>query len=137
VPSGSGYASIAALKGSDGSARSLENTGINSSPAVCRKTPFFDKLRAVRGCTGIFDGCKPLKMGAIRKPRCRTGRPNAAERRDARERRANGDGEKAMDGFFDKIQCCLNWRIFGPVTVYSDFPLSQAIWLKSLNLAAG
>jgi biopolymer transport protein ExbB len=101
VPSGSGYASIAALKGSDGSARSLENTGINSSPAVCRKTPFFDKLRAVRGCTGIFDGCKPLKMGAIRKPRCRTGRPNAAERRDARERRANGDGEKAMDGFFD------------------------------------
>jgi hypothetical protein len=28
--------------------------------------------------TDIFDGCKPLKMGAIRKPRCQTGRLNAA-----------------------------------------------------------
>jgi hypothetical protein len=59
-------------------------------------------LRAVQGRTAIFDGCKPLKMGAIRKPRCRTGRPNAAERKDARERRSNDDVEKAMDGFFNK-----------------------------------
>jgi hypothetical protein len=32
--------------------------------------------------TDIFDGCKPLKMGAIRKPRF-----------------SDGDVEKAMDGF--------------------------------------
>ena len=53
--------------------------------------------------TDIFDGCKPLKMGAIRKPRCQTGGLNAAERRDARERRSDGDVEKAMDGFFNNL----------------------------------
>jgi hypothetical protein len=42
-------------------------------------------------------------MGAIRKPRCQTGRLNAAERRDARERRSDGDVEKAMDGFFNNL----------------------------------
>ena len=42
-------------------------------------------------------------MGGIRKPRCQTGRLNAAERMDARERRSNGDVEKAMDGFFNKL----------------------------------
>jgi len=77
--------------------------------------------------TAIFDGCKPLKMGDFRKPRCRTGRPNVAtkspgaildnaegvgpqgrgldarvNRRDARERRSNGDVEKAMDGLFNR-----------------------------------
>ncbi len=41
-------------------------------------------------------------MGAIRKSHCQTGRLNAAERRDARERRSNGDVEKAMDGFFNR-----------------------------------
>jgi len=40
-------------------------------------------------------------MGTIRKPRCQTGRLNAAERRDARERRSDGDVEKAMDVFFN------------------------------------
>jgi len=60
-------------------------------------------MSTVQGCTVIFDGCKPLKMGAIRKPRCRTGRPIAVERRDARERRSKDDVEKAMDGFFNKI----------------------------------
>lgn len=42
-------------------------------------------LRAVQGCTAILDGCKPLKMGTIRKPRF-----------------SNGDVEKAMDGFFQQ-----------------------------------
>jgi hypothetical protein len=42
-------------------------------------------------------------MGAIRKPRCQTGRLNAAERRDARERRSDCDVEKAMDGFFNNL----------------------------------
>ena len=42
-------------------------------------------------------------MGAIRKPRCQTGRLNAAERRDARERRSNVDVEKAMEGFFNNM----------------------------------
>jgi hypothetical protein len=37
--------------------------------AICRKTQFFVKLHAVQGCTGIFDGCMPLKMGVFRKPR--------------------------------------------------------------------
>jgi len=57
----------------------------------------------VQGCTVIFDGCKPLKMGAIRKPRCQTGRLNAAECRDAQERRSDGDFEKVMDGFFNNL----------------------------------
>ncbi len=43
-------------------------------------------LLAVQGCTAIFDGCKPLKMGAIRKPRF-----------------SDGDVEKAMDGFFNNL----------------------------------
>jgi hypothetical protein len=30
---------------------------------------FFDRLRAVHGCTAIFIGGKPLKMIANRKPR--------------------------------------------------------------------
>ena len=42
-------------------------------------------------------------MGTFRKPRCQTGRLNAAERRDARERRLKGDVEKAMDGFFNNV----------------------------------
>ncbi len=42
-------------------------------------------------------------MGAIRKPRCQTGRLNAAEGRDARERRSDGDVEKAMDSFFNNL----------------------------------
>jgi len=67
-------------------------------------------------------------MGAIRKPRCQTGRLNAAtkspgaildnamgvspkgrgqdarvNRRDARERRSDDDVEKAMDGFFNNL----------------------------------
>ena len=42
-------------------------------------------------------------MGAIRKPRCQTGCLNAAECRDARERRSDGDVEKAMDGFFNNL----------------------------------
>jgi hypothetical protein len=42
-------------------------------------------------------------MGAIRKPRCQTGCLNAAERRDARERRSDCDVEKAMDGFFNNL----------------------------------
>jgi len=58
--------------------------------------------------TDIFDGCKPLKMGAIRKPRCQTGRLNGAERRDARERRSDGDVEKAMDGFFNNLLVSLD-----------------------------
>ena len=49
----------------------------------------------------------------------------------------DGDQEKAMEGYFDRILVRINCRIFGPVTVYSDFPSSQAIWLKSLKLAAG
>ncbi len=53
--------------------------------------------------TDIFDGCKPLKMGAIRKPRFQTGRLYAAERRDACERRSDGDVEKTMDGFFNNL----------------------------------
>jgi len=40
-------------------------------------------------------------MGDFRKPRCRTGRPNVAERRDAQERRSKVDVEKATDGFFN------------------------------------
>jgi hypothetical protein len=42
-------------------------------------------------------------MGTIRKPRCQTGRLNAAECRDAQERRSDGDVEKAMDGFFNNL----------------------------------
>ncbi len=41
-------------------------------------------------------------MGAVRKPRCQTGRLNAAVRRDARERRSDGDVDKAMDGFINR-----------------------------------
>jgi len=42
-------------------------------------------------------------MGAIRKSRCQTGRLNAAECRDAQERRSDGEVEKAMDGFFNNL----------------------------------
>jgi hypothetical protein len=42
---------------------------------------FFGRLRAAQGCTAFFDGCKPLKMRAIRKSRF-----------------LNGDVEKAIDG---------------------------------------
>ena len=50
-------------------------------------------------------------MRAIRKPRCRTGRPNAVERRDARERRSNCDVEKGMDGFFNiLLRATRHWR---------------------------
>jgi hypothetical protein len=47
---------------------------------------FFNRLRTVQGCTVIFDGCKPLKMGAIRKPRF-----------------ANCVVENTMDGFFNRL----------------------------------
>jgi len=57
----------------------------------------------VQGCTVIFDGCKPLKMGAIRKPRCQTGSLNAVKRKDARERRSNCVVENTMDGFFNRL----------------------------------
>jgi len=50
-----------------------------------QKTLFFYRLLAVQGCTAIFSGCKPLKMGAIRKPRF-----------------SNCDVEKAMDGFIQQ-----------------------------------
>jgi hypothetical protein len=42
-------------------------------------------------------------MGEIRKPRCQTGCLNAAERRDAPERRSNCDFEKAMEGIFNNL----------------------------------
>jgi hypothetical protein len=41
----------------------------------------------VQGCTSIFDGCKPLKMGVFRKPRF-----------------SKDDVEKAMEGFFNNLQ---------------------------------
>ena len=41
-------------------------------------------------------------MGAVRKPRCQTGRLNAAVCRDARERRSDGDVDKAMDGLINR-----------------------------------
>ena len=47
---------------------------------------FFDRLRAAQGCAAIFDGRKPLKMGAIRKSHF-----------------SNGDDEKATDGFFSRL----------------------------------
>jgi len=47
---------------------------------------FFNSQRAVQGCTAIFKGRKPLKMGAIRKPRF-----------------SDGEAEKAMDGFFSSL----------------------------------
>ncbi len=47
---------------------------------------FFGMLLAVHGFSAIFVGCKPLKMGAIRKSRF-----------------SNGDVEKAMDGFFNNV----------------------------------
>jgi len=57
----------------------------NNILAACPKTLFFDRLRTVQGCTVIFDGCKPLKMGVIRKPRF-----------------SNCDVEKATDGFIQQ-----------------------------------
>jgi hypothetical protein len=65
----------------------MQRTGptLYRSLAASRKNLFFDKLRAVQGCTAIFDGCKPLKMGAIRKPRFWMVR------------------EKAMDDFFNRL----------------------------------
>ncbi len=74
-----------------------------TSPSRLLKYVVFLQLARRYRATDIFDGCKPLKMGAIRKPRCQTGRLNAAERRDARERRSDGDVEKAMDGFFNNL----------------------------------
>jgi len=61
----------------------------NNILAACPKTLFFDRLRTVQGCTVIFDGCKPLKMGVIRKPRF-----------------SNCDVEKATDGFIRQVQDC-------------------------------
>jgi len=94
--------------------------------AACLKTLFFDRLRTVQGCTviwasqgcnAIFDGCKPLKMGAIRKPRCQTGRLNAAKRKDARERRSNCDVENTMDGFFNRLLDKQKRSLFGQSTI--------------------
>ena len=81
--------------------------------------------------TGMYRqlaGCKPLKMGVFRKPRCRTGRSNVAtkspganldnaegvgpqgrgqdarvNRRDTQERRSKDDVEKDMDDFFNSL----------------------------------
>ena len=87
-------------------------------------------LRAAQGCTVIFDGCKPLKMGAIRKPRCRTGRLNAAQCRDARKRRSDGDVEKARDGFFNRqvaiLMLCV--PLSGKAT-HADYSPSAALVL--------
>jgi len=41
-------------------------------------------LRAVHGCTAIFGGCKPSKMGAIRKSHF-----------------SNGDVDKTKNGFIN------------------------------------
>ena len=43
-------------------------------------------LRAVQGCTAIFNSCKLLKMGVFRKPRF-----------------SKGDVENAIDGFFNRL----------------------------------
>ena len=61
----------------------FEEFSIFRAEEMLQETLFFYRLRAVHGCTAIFGGCKPPKMGAIRKPRF-----------------SNGDAEKAMDGFF-------------------------------------
>jgi hypothetical protein len=71
--------------------------------AACRKNLIFGQLLAIQGCTAIFDGDRPLKMRVFRKPHCQTGCLNAAERRDARERRSKDEGEKAMEGFFNRL----------------------------------
>ena len=63
-------------------------------------------------------------MGAIRKPRCQTGRLNAAECRDARERRSNGDIEKAWDDFFNRQQ--------GLSGIASLFPVGKEVNVRSL-----
>ena len=81
---------------------------------------FFGRRLAVQGCPAIFDGCKPEKMGAIRKPRCRTGRLNAAERRDARERRSNGEVEKVMDGFFNTLLVAVALGLERPFPGHAD-----------------
>jgi len=60
---------------------------------------FFGKLLAEQGRTAIFNGCKLLKMRVFPKPRCWTGGPNVATRRDALERRWKDDVEKTTDGF--------------------------------------
>ena len=49
------------------------------------KTQFSERLRAVQGRTANFDGCKPAKLGTLRKPRF-----------------TKGDVEKTMDGYFNK-----------------------------------
>jgi hypothetical protein len=77
----------------------LDATGIR----ICIRALLFYKLRAVHGYAAIFDGCKPSKTGVFRKPCCRRGRPNAAERRDARQRRSKSDAEKAMYGLFNNV----------------------------------
>jgi hypothetical protein len=65
--------------------------------AICRKTQFFVKLHAVQGCTGIFDGRMPLKMGVFRKPRF-----------------SKDDVEKAMDGFFQQSVSLESGRACSP-----------------------
>ncbi len=72
--------------------------------AVQGCTAILERPRAVQGCTAFFDGHKPSKMGAIRKPRCRTGGPNAAKRRDARERRSNSDVKKSHGWLYFDIK---------------------------------
>jgi hypothetical protein len=50
------------------------------------KNAFFGRLRPVQGCTDVLDGCKPMNMGANRKPRFSV-----------------GDVEKAMACFFNGL----------------------------------
>jgi hypothetical protein len=52
---------------------------------------FFNRLRAVHGCTAIFTGCKPLNMLANRKPRFSVGYVEKAM------------VEIGMDGFFNRL----------------------------------
>ena len=69
-----------------------------------------NKLLAVQGCTVIFDGCKPVKMGVFRKPRF-----------------SKDDVEKVMDDFFNSLQVYAHNR-YGP-KIRSDLlvaPLSFA-----------
>ena len=56
------------------------------------KNEFFNKLRAVQGCTAIFIGCKPLKMLANRKPRFSVGDVEIAL------------VEIVNDGFFNRLR---------------------------------
>ncbi len=60
-------------------------SGGTSASRLLKNAVFLQPARRYRA-TDIFDGCKPLKMGAIRKPRF-----------------LDGDVEKAMDGFFNNL----------------------------------